>query len=203
MEYIQYILSSLNSDLVVALATLITGFGAWFVYLRKKDDDKKNAATIILMEIRNAEKKIEELKKVSDFSGASGETWLLLSNNWQKYNHLFLNDIDRDELEYVNSFYNQCIIIDKQLSQLYQVFSESLSEKNKIIQQKGIELIFKKTFKDPESELFESAIRAASTTDVQFIPDNPNIKIKKALENVRSITTSTCGAKLKKIAKSS
>ena len=51
---------SLNSNFFIALTTLLVGSFAIFLYLKRKNDFKREAANILLMEIRNAEQMIDK-----------------------------------------------------------------------------------------------------------------------------------------------
>ena len=190
-----------NSNLIIALATIITGFGAWIVYLRKKSDDKKNAAKVIWIEIRNAEQNIIKIKECDDLTPMLGTLSVLPSNSWKNFNHLFVDYFDRDELEKINSFYNQCLIIEEQLKRLYEFLSITLIEKNKFIDQKRFELVFKKNNNDSDIKQFEKSIQEVGGNPHRPEPTDPKEKLSKALGIIESITTSTCGIKLKKIGK--
>ena len=73
-----------NSSFFIGLITLIVGSVAILIYITQKIDQKRDAANIILMEIRYAEKLIEKFSSgsvVLDF-----QTRMIPTNNWYKYN---------------------------------------------------------------------------------------------------------------------
>ncbi len=94
IEILKFIQNFLNNN--IGVATFLVGFFAIFIYLKQKWDYKRDAASIILMEIRNAEKVIDLMKKHGVAISESMEK-LLPSNNWIKYNYLFIKNFDRDE----------------------------------------------------------------------------------------------------------
>lgn len=92
-EIIILILKFFNDN--IGLVTLIVGGVAIYLYTQQKKDYKRDAASIILMEIRHAEKIIDQLKQ-----GGSTEPVLLPTNNWTKYNYLFIKDLDRERIRF-------------------------------------------------------------------------------------------------------
>ena len=95
----------LNSNLFQALIILLTGSVALIMYRITKYNEKKEAARIIINEIRTAEKAVQEIKNKRHVSELS---FILPSNTWQYKKHLFLHKLDEDELNLVNEFYYKC-----------------------------------------------------------------------------------------------
>lgn len=186
-----------DSNLFVAIATLAVGGFAIWLYIRQKRDHKKDAANIILMEIRYAEQVIDRYKSSGIVIGSDVEP-LLPTNNWNKYNYLFINNLDRDETDAVNSFYNQCMLVDKGLTQLS--LALQLEQKSQAIHN-TVSLIAKEcaSFDDFQTrrDLFTSLIDKDPYT---FKPNAPLGAVTRSLNVIQIITTNTAGAKLKKIA---
>ena len=181
---------------------MLTVFG---VYLWQKRDEKRKAARIILMEIRNAEKVITEIKNtgvVSDFSA------ILPLNSWSKYNHLFVKDLDRDELDLMNVFYTSCFLAEKEVQRLHSYLPIAMEEKAKIVQHKLLELSEK--YKDEEDNMRENSNYSKDKKAILynvfykenewFLPHTPKNKLIAYIRNIRYINTSSCGEKLKRIA---
>ena len=199
----------LSSDLLAALATLIVGGVAIYLYIRQKRDYKRDAANILLMEIRSAEKLISSAKQGTPLSA---DTPLLPTNNWVKNNYLFIKNLDRDELDLINNFYNQCGIIDKSLYQLS--IANQLEQKSNWIQGKLVDMAFDSIHNislvlggtDLDSVRSQYNIQRNNFLNIishegyVFSPDNPREELNKALNNIQMITTSSVGSKLKKIA---
>lgn len=187
-----------NSNFFVAIATLIVGGFAICLYLKQKKDYKRDAANIILMEIRHAEKEIEQIKLniVKSFNAIK---LLLPTNNWAKYNYLFIKDFDRDELDLINNFYNRCSAIDNALSQMS--ISKQIEQKTGYIQNALVEMAkscLSQADFDNKKKLFLKIIEKEKYV---FHPSAPISIIVQGLNNLVTITTSTVGNKLKKIAK--
>ena len=106
-----------NSNFFIAIIALIVGGFAIGLYIVQKKDYKRDVANIILMEIRRAERVSDQIK-LSGIRISENMENLLPTNNWVGNNYLFIRDLDRDELDLVNNFYNQCSIIDSSLSQM-------------------------------------------------------------------------------------
>lgn len=152
------------------------------------------------MEIRQAEKIIDQLKQ-----GGFSEPVLLPTNNWSKYNYLFIKDLDRDELDLINSFYNQCVVIDKALLQMSITFQ--LEQKSGYIHQALVQMAKDESEKITDSKTNmqnffnkkDSFLRIIENDGYGFNPTAPRSTIMVALNNLVKITTSTSGSKLKKI----
>ncbi|MDO8443600.1 MAG: hypothetical protein Q7S78_01255 [Candidatus Azambacteria bacterium] len=187
-----------NSNLYTAIATFLVGLFAIYLYITQKEDQKKDAANVIIAEIRQAERLIDQFKK----SGISNDISykLLPSNNWAKYNYLFINDLDQDEIEQINNFYSQCFVLDRAIDQIN--ISHELENKSRAIHH-YISLIAKESSGDKitfntNKDNFLKLINEDTTT---FRPGAPISSIIKALNNINLITTSMVGSRLKKIAR--
>jgi len=194
----------INSNYLPSLTTIIVGSIAIFLYLKQKNDFKRDAANIILMEIRDAENKINIIK-----SGkmVTVEEILLPTNNWVKYNYLFISDLDRDELDLINNFYNQCVLIDKSLSQLS--LTKQLEQKSSYIHQKIVQIAWEKSQLQDDNQKIQDIfnkeknkfLNLIQNDKYAFIATVPQESIITASNNINSITTSSAGIKLKNIAK--
>ena len=87
------------------------------------------------MEIRNAELTIGAINKGL---AINSNIVLVPTNTWIKNNYLFIDDLDRDDLDLLNNFYNNCALIDKSLSQLS--IASQLEQKSNHIHQKLVEM---------------------------------------------------------------
>lgn len=199
----------LESNFFVALITFFVGSFVIYLYIKQKIDYKRDAASIILMEIRNAEKTIDSIKAGQVITS---NIVLLPTNNWTRNNYLFIDNLDRDDLDLVNNFYNQCALIDKSLAQLN--IASQLEQKSNHIHKKLVEIAHDltraysvdikgtdlnniKTAFDIQKNNFLKIIESEGHV---FSPGSPISEIQNALSKIEKITTSTAGDKLKKIA---
>lgn len=95
--------SFLNSNLPSTLATILAAFVAFLVYRRQKADTKRDAAKIILQEIRRAEDIISDYKQNGGYQFAKK---IIATNSWSKNLHLFVGDLDNDELDRISNLYS-------------------------------------------------------------------------------------------------
>lgn len=149
------------------------------------------------MEIRHAEKIIEQIKK-GTMSIPFGDS-LLPTNNWEKNNYLFIKNLDRDELDLINNFYNQCSQIDKSITQLS--VSTQLEQKASCIHQTLAQIAKESIGQADFDNKKKNFLNIIEKDPYSFSPRAPKDRIAMALNNLINVTTSTAGNKLKKIAK--
>lgn len=179
--------------------TLLSVFVAIVLYLWKVRQDKRNAARILLMEIRNAESTLDVIKE----SGAVAETTFVMPvSSWSKFQHYFVKDFDKDELDDLNHFYNLCILIQKEVNRMKDQLPLSNEEKIKLTQHKLLELAEK--YADDNTKYLDRRRAVLYETffkeEEWFEPKLPKLRILQHLGNVKPILTTTTGQKLKKIA---
>lgn len=188
------------------IATLLTGGVAIGVFYWQKREKRMQAARILLLEIRNAEKTISEIKNSQAVTESS---FILPVNSWQKLQNLFITDFDNDELATLNDFYNLCSLAQKEVDRINSFLPMAIEEKIRLTQQKLLELAEKhktegNTFGKGSNYLKEKEeiLNAIFYNEADwFSPKMPASKLVSYLQNIRYITTSSCGQKLKKIAR--
>ena len=183
---------------VSIFGTLISVGVAVLLYNVKVKRDKKNAAIILLMEIRNAEKSISVIRE----SGTVTETTFVMpASSWNKFQHYFVSDFDSDELDLLSHFYNLCIVIQKEVDRMKDQLPTSNQEKIKITQQKLLDLAEK--YAGDEEKYLQA--RKAILYDRFFLenewfkPKLPEDRVIQHLISINSVLTTTCGQKLKKL----
>jgi len=97
----QTILDFLNNNL--GLVTLIVGAFVYIVYLKQKQDNKRDAAKIILQEIRRAEDIISDYKENGQYKFTKK---IIATNSWAKNIHHFVGNLDADELDKISNLYS-------------------------------------------------------------------------------------------------
>lgn len=183
-------------------ATLISAWAVLAVYYVQKRDTKIKSAQILLMEVRAAERALDELKKGGfDFEVIS----VLPANNWSDAQHLFIKDLDEDEFNLINNFYHMCEIIDKNVEFHKDYKTVSFDEKARTIQNKLMELADKHqavgmTGKDYVEER-NRILGTFAPEPFLFEVDAPKFLIQRFLPQIRYVTSSTAGEKLKRLAK--
>jgi hypothetical protein len=194
---------SINSNLYLGIATFIVGLFALYLYIKQQEDEKKDAANILLLEIRNAEGTLYYIKTNGTINAY---TQILSTDSWNKFKHLFVEDLDRDEFEALNNFYNQAALVDKFIGQA-NTLPQQLLEKGRYVQEALVGLArefanepddnFRKINYDTKKTRF---IKLINDENFLFTPSMPIENIKNAIGTIGFITTTTIGKKLKKIA---
>lgn len=200
----------INTNLFTGVVTFLVGIVAMILYFQQKNDFKGDTASIILMEIRQAEESIEKLKVLPE-NNLNSSIILLPTNNWNEYKYLFIKDLDQDELGLVNHFYSECSQIDKAVSQLN--ISSQLEQKANHIHQTIVNLAkevsdieggnleltendLHKKFKDKKDKF----IKIISRDGFRFVPTLPIQEALIGLNAIEKVTVTSAGSKLKKIA---
>lgn len=107
MSWITTILKFLNDNL--GAVTFVVGFLAIYLYLKQRRDRKRDAARLILQEIRYAEQQIRNFRIAQSYSLASK---LLPTNSWNDNIHLFIKDLKETEIDMISAFYSKATYID-------------------------------------------------------------------------------------------
>lgn len=99
----------LNSNFFVATVTIAVGSLAIYIYKKQQSDAKKDAANIILLEIKNAEAQLVQAKEIILRDKIIPESiFAMKTSSWNKYGYLFIRDLTDEEWRLVNSFYERC-----------------------------------------------------------------------------------------------
>ncbi len=113
----------INSQFFSTLVTLAVGFSAFFIYRKQKDDKKRDAAKLILQEIRYAESQVRTYRTTGGYSFAGK---LLPTNNWNKNIHLFINDLKETEIDLISNFYSSAAYIDTVVNMISNIVNNSV-----------------------------------------------------------------------------
>ncbi len=100
----------LNSNFFVGLITFMVGGFAIFLYKKKNFDTKRDAAKIILQEIRRAEDIVSDYKEHGLYQFTKK---IIATNSWAKNIHHFVGDLDQDELDKISNLYSIGEYLDK------------------------------------------------------------------------------------------
>ena len=104
-----------NSNLLSTLATILAAFVAFLVYRNQKADAKKDAAKIILQEIRRAEDIINDYKEHGQYKFTKR---IIATNSWAKNVNHFVGDLDQDELDRISNLYSTGEYLDKVIEKI-------------------------------------------------------------------------------------
>ena len=93
----------LNSGFFTGLATILTAIVAIFLYYWEQRKKKRDAAKIIIQEIRRAEDLISEYK---EHGGYKFTKKIIATNSWAKNIHYFVGDLAQDEVDKISTLYS-------------------------------------------------------------------------------------------------
>lgn len=114
----------LDSNFLTSIVALSVGMIAFYLYDKQKNDSKKDAANIILLEIQSAERILGQISEEVR-SGNLPNKFLLPTESWSKYKYYFVRDFDRDEWDLITGFYNNAKLYDEAVA-----YNNSLFQKN-------------------------------------------------------------------------
>lgn len=198
-----------NSNFYFATITFLVGGYAFYVYAKQRRDEKINAATSLLLEIRNAESKVDILIDKLDKGVTTDLPSILPVNNWQNYSHLFAKDFDPDELQLLNNFFSACMIIEDLVHRQNNFVWITTEERAKTVQQLLARIhddfqIEAKIDGAAAQAKFDARKRALgefySNEALSYAPNKILAGLKFQTQNIEKITTTPCGSKLKKMA---
>lgn len=102
------ILQFLNDN--IGVVTFAVGFFAIYLYIKQKVDRRRDAASLILQEIRYAEQQIRNTEHGT--RGYSLVSKLLPTNSWNDNIHLFIKDLKETQIDMISKFYSEATYID-------------------------------------------------------------------------------------------
>ncbi len=203
----------LNSQFFIALITLTAGLIAWFIYGKQRRDTKRDIANSILSETQYAEKSVERVRNyIRDTGQADINIKILQLNSWARHKHLFSSDFDEDEWGAINNFYANAVLLDDTLKQSNLVF-ESNAEHIRSNMQRAITDLLEVVAVNTKPETIEQDLKQLKDRaeffatvyedykkDFTFTPVKYLEDTKRILEDIQSVSTSTAGETLKKLA---
>jgi hypothetical protein len=116
MDTILSVIDFLNKNM--GIVTIIVGGLAYFVYWKQRQDNKRDAAKIILQEIRRAEEIMNEYKEHGQYTFTKK---IIATNSWSKNIHYFVGDFDIDELDKISTLYSTGEYLDSLIAKISDV----------------------------------------------------------------------------------
>ncbi len=90
--------------------TLVVGVFVFVLYRKQKRDHKRNAAKLVLQEIRYAEQKIRKYREIKSYKLYDK---LLPTNSWNDNIHLFIKELqEAQNIDLISDFYSKASYID-------------------------------------------------------------------------------------------
>jgi len=98
-----------NSNFFIAITTIFVGGFAICLYIKQRNDKKRDSAKLILQEIRYAEQKIRKYREVKIYKLYDK---LLPTNNWNDNIHQFITELKETQIDLISDFYGKVSYID-------------------------------------------------------------------------------------------
>ncbi len=121
-----------KSNILMAFVTFLVGILVVYLYIRQKEDTKKDAARIILQEIRRAEDIISDYKQSGGYQFAKK---IIATNSWSKNIHLFVGDsvgdLNNDELDKISDLYSTGEYLDSLIKEISKITLDDEIERDK------------------------------------------------------------------------
>lgn len=185
----------MGPEIINSVVTFIVGLAAFVVYWLKKREEKRNAATIIVMDIRHAEQvvlSILEKGKVDNYLKN-----ILSENNWAKYKHLFASSLSSDDFAAFNRFFDSCVEISDATKRMREILYANISAKASIAQSKIFDI---ENLSSREGQLKkQKIIDEINAEGFVFDPNDPKDRIFRSLQLMGRLSNTVAYEKLKKI----
>lgn len=188
-----------NSNFFIALVTLLVGGVAIFIYVKQRRDSKRDAAKLVLQEIRRAEDVIADYKEHGQYKFTKK---IIATNSWAKNIHYFVGDLVIDELDKVSNLYSMGKYLDSIISKI----SDVKFETNVKVYEESIQRITKAISGETTAATQQVAGVSGQPGQQIMMPVTVQVPVpwKQLLDEItfkyEPIYYSTVGDKLRKIA---
>jgi len=210
------------SNLFVGLVALLVGIAAYRVYYKRKHDEKRDAASILFLEIQGAEDALTKVsvdKPISDIDDP--DIFLMKTASWDKYRHLFVKDFENiNEFNKITEFYDKCKEYDDAVrlrnssfyhnqkvlrsnahNALRRYLEQYIEDTKNMTDQSQLDVIYNKYL--AKRQLFKDQYLNSSKAPEIFtyMPSQPFNNAKRVLGTIdRNLSTSIAGEVLKNLA---
>lgn len=189
---------NVDSNAFQTLITLLVGLLVFANYLIVKKDERKKAALVLIMEIRDIEERIENLKVIKDYYYTSP---IITTNSWEKFKYLFAKDLDQDENKLITNFYINAYRIEQERTIIREQITIIFTEKARLVQE-NIAAEAHKCIGNTQEYLN----RATGIADLIFKPNPefhgqaPRDLLNILVNQFATVTVTSAGIKIKNIA---
>ena len=165
-------------------------------------EERKRAATILIMEIRGIEKALEKLREVLRIDIYSSIP-IIQENSWEKFKFLFIQYLDQDEYSLISEFYLIACRIEEERSILIRQIIMSFETKCRALNESFVNVAEHKPELKPKEFLDETVkiTEKVSSNTPQYQSLTPIKLIEQLIQNIKYIATSSAGSKIKKFAR--
>lgn len=206
----------LNSTLFFAIVTFLVGLSAYRIYAKQKSDKIREAATVVLSEVRSVVQSVPTIKE--DFARKKlleERRHLLLASSWHKYRYIILPALSIEQWSSLKSFYENVSTYDEAIK-----INDSYFDQNTAQIWIGLHKFFLKVLEEPETlkkivppstslphdiseglKLFRQIYIQNTVDNNWYSPQKPINMAREALDNIdENILVSSVGTELIKLA---
>ncbi len=184
-------------EIINSVVTLIVGGTALFSYWFSKKHEERNAAIVIIMDIRHAESVVISILEKGFVDKNTKD--VLKENNWSKYKHLFASKLSQDDFIAFNRFFDSCVEMSDARKKIRETFYNNLNIKAEIMQQKILSVEGINTPDGKKKRL--QIIQQINNEDYVFEPNEPKDRILLNLQLMGKLSNTVAFEKLKKVAR--
>lgn len=215
-DHIYSIFIATPTGLILSIVTLVVGFIALWIYWRQHKDDRQLAAQAIYSEVNTAENRLKGIRTRFFEIDQPNLEWVVLMRyeSWSRYKSRFLNILTPEEWNSIDQFYNNCLAYDDAVSIDKHNLKHIVTENYRHLYAHYQHVVETYHNSHPNKiELPETTIKQLLNYEALYLSNKAKGRYdytpRQAIAAARSalvaldtsITTSTAGAKLKKLAK--
>lgn len=121
-----------SPNLIMAFVTFLVVISAIYLYIKQKEDAKRDTAKIILQEIRRAEDIISDYKSTG---GYQFDKKIIATNSWTNNIHLFVGDLNNDELDKISDLYSTGEYLDGLIREISRIrLNDEIKREKKLLE---------------------------------------------------------------------
>jgi hypothetical protein len=157
-------------SIIATFLAILTGWVALIVYRLDKRSKRRDAAIILLADIRKAEAAIYAILERGVFDRTMKP--ILKIDSWSQYKHLFVQEFSSDDIIAFDRFFSSCIEMEVQRETLVQIFISNLVAKVNATQERLLSMWMDdcEKYKEEKRALI---IKWADEEDYVFNPGEP------------------------------
>ena len=201
-----FFLNAYQSSALIGLSIILCTLYIVNFYKNLLRSKRREAARVLLAEIRFAEKSLEELAhKLTNY--VYGEYPSVLPHNgWNKSKSLFASDFDQDELDMMQTFYATCEDIEEFIQKDREVYWHNAESRAAVLQDKLAEAVMRSYHRGSiDHRVLRDYKRLVLDTvghdEYVYRPKHATRILDSLVMRARRISDTSCYAKLKELAR--
>lgn len=201
-----FVVASYQSHVFVSLTIFVCTFFIVNFYKNLLKQKKKDIARLLLVEIRFAERSLEELAhKLTNYVYGEYPS-VLPHNSWNKSKSLFGSVFDQDELDMMQTFYATCEEIEEFIQKEREVYWHNAESRAAVLQDKLAEAVMRSYHRGSiDHRVLRDYKRIVLDTvghdEYVYRPKHATRILDSLVMRARRISDTSCYTKLKELAR--